>query len=182
MAILNPSFEDAGVYPGEAEHWTLVAYTSLERIAAFGPIPYQAWEDFERWTEFMEYFGPGDLSVAVFDPLAQNYEDFEEYWDNDTYLFELLPGYIASASFGGKAVEDAEDGWENDTYFMYWSEVSSVAGLFDGEPYEDFERLWNDNQLYAWSWGDVTSETAYFDVGANPYETFEGDWEPAISI
>ena len=36
MAVLNPSFEDAGLLPGEAEHWTLVAVASLEAIAGFG--------------------------------------------------------------------------------------------------------------------------------------------------
>ena len=36
MAILNPSFEDAGALPGEAEHWALSAVTSLEEIAGFG--------------------------------------------------------------------------------------------------------------------------------------------------
>jgi hypothetical protein len=39
MAILNPSFEDAGALPGEAEHWTLSAVTSLEEIAGFGAAP-----------------------------------------------------------------------------------------------------------------------------------------------
>ncbi len=33
MALLNPSFEDAGTLPGEAEHWTLTATTSLEELA-----------------------------------------------------------------------------------------------------------------------------------------------------
>ena len=39
MAILNPSFEDAGALPGEAEHWALSAVTSLEEIAGFGTAP-----------------------------------------------------------------------------------------------------------------------------------------------
>ena len=51
MAVLNPSFEDAGLLPGEAEHWTLVAVASLEAIAGFGADPELAWEGFERWTE-----------------------------------------------------------------------------------------------------------------------------------
>ena len=30
MAVLNPSFEDAGALPGQAEHWTLVAVCSKD--------------------------------------------------------------------------------------------------------------------------------------------------------
>lgn len=39
MAVLNPSFEDAGTLPGDAEHWTLFAVTSLEELAGFGSAP-----------------------------------------------------------------------------------------------------------------------------------------------
>src|SRR5690606_25886080 len=49
LAVLNPSFEDAGLLPGEAEHWTLASVASLEAIAGFGADPELAWEGFERW-------------------------------------------------------------------------------------------------------------------------------------
>ena len=39
MAILNPSFEDAGALPGEAEHWVLQTVTGAERIAGFRVTP-----------------------------------------------------------------------------------------------------------------------------------------------
>lgn len=54
MALRNPSFEDAGVLPGEAEHWTLTAVTSLEVLAGFGAAPEDAWEDFERWHALLD--------------------------------------------------------------------------------------------------------------------------------
>lgn len=57
MAILNPSFEDAGAVTGEAEHWTLVTATTLERIAGFGPAPHEACEGFERWFDLALVFG-----------------------------------------------------------------------------------------------------------------------------
>ena len=47
MALLNPTFADAGALPGEAAHWTLSAVTSLQRVAAFGTA---GREDFESWT------------------------------------------------------------------------------------------------------------------------------------
>ncbi len=59
MAILNPSFEEAGTFssPGEASHWQLVTYTALERIAGFGPEPYQGFENFDRWFVHLHDFG-----------------------------------------------------------------------------------------------------------------------------
>ncbi len=53
MALLNPTFDDAGALPGEAAHWTLTAVTSLEVLAGFGTAPEDAWEDFERWIAFL---------------------------------------------------------------------------------------------------------------------------------
>ena len=52
--VANPSFEDAGALPGDAAHWTLQTVTSLERIAGFGPVPHEAWEGFERWSDLPE--------------------------------------------------------------------------------------------------------------------------------
>ena len=182
MAIANPSFEDAGAAPGQAEHWTLRTSASLERIAGFGPDPYRAWEDFERWFDLMLSLGPGDVTLAFFDPLAEGYEDFEEAWDNDLYMTELPSGQVVTAPFGGGAVEDLEDGWDNTAYAWSWDDVGSVTGSFDGEPREDFEDQWAGNQSYAWSWGSVSSAAAMFDGGAQNREDFENDWTAATTI
>src|SRR5690606_6228036 len=131
MAILNPSFEDAGAAPGEAEHWTIVTVTSLERIAGFGPAPHRAWEDFERWFDLLLAFGPGQLALAFFDPIAEGFEDFEEAWANDLYMTELPAGQVITAPFGGGAVEDMESGWPNVPYTTAWEDVAAVVGMFD---------------------------------------------------
>ena len=60
MALLNPGFEDEGASLGLAEHWTLTSLTALQGIAGFGPSPYRAREDFERWTDLQGGFGDGD--------------------------------------------------------------------------------------------------------------------------
>ena len=73
MAILNPSFEDAGPEPGMAEHWTLATSVAGQRIAGFGPTPHRAWEDFERWFELRLSFPPGSLALAFFDPIAEGW-------------------------------------------------------------------------------------------------------------
>lgn len=182
MAILNPSFEDAGAHPGVAEHWNLVTVTSRERIAGFGSAPHEAWENFERWFELRLGLGPGDVALALFDPLAEGHEDFEEAWNNDLYLEELPTGQIITAPFGGGAVEDMEDGWSNVPYRRAWDEVTEIVGTFDGEPREDFEEQWRANEAFASSWASVTSATAIFDGGAEPDEDFENGWAPATSI
>jgi hypothetical protein len=89
MAILNPSFEDAGALPGEAEHWALSAVTSLEEIAGFGTAPEEAWEDFERWFELLDSIDDVVVVLAFFDSALKGYEEFESGWANVVYLYDL---------------------------------------------------------------------------------------------
>lgn len=182
MAILNPSFEDAGAQPGEAEHWTLVTVTSLERVAGFGPAPHAAWDGFERWFDPVVAFGDGDVAIGLFDPLAEGHEDFEDAWANDLFLTELPTGQIITAPFGGGAVEDMEDGWANVSYATAWEEVAAVVGAFDGEPREDFEEQWRSYESFVWAWGMAMGVTASFDSGADTDEDFENDWAAATTI
>jgi hypothetical protein len=174
MAVLNPSFETPGANPGEAEHWTLSTYTSKERIAGFGPEPFRAQEDFERWVDLLTSLD--QTAIGFFDPLLEGYEDFEEGWQNDVYLTELPTGHVAVAPFDGGAVEDMEDGWSNAPYAWSWDDVTASTGMFDGEPREDFEENWRSNENYAWDWSAVSSATGYFDSGTDPNEDFENDW------
>ena len=182
MAILNPSFEDAGAQPGEAEHWTIQTVAGRERIAGFGPAPHEAWEGFERWFDLALAFADGDLAIALFDPLAEGHEDFNEAWGNDLYLWELPTGQIITAPFGGGAVEDMEDGWSNVPYATAWEEVAGVIGLFDAEPREDFEEQWDSNESFIWDWGMAMGVIAAFDGGADTDEDFENGWAAATTI
>ena len=182
MPVLNPSFEDAGLLPGEAEHWTLASVTGLESIAGFGADPELAWEGFERWVELWLALEDVPVVRAFFDTSPEGLEDFEEVWENDLYLWELPPAQQLPASFGPDDVEDCEGGWANDSYAMSWAEVAGVVGVFDGEPREDFEDQWSGNQAFAWTWGAVTGATAPFDAGAQAREDFENDWDPATTI
>ncbi|PIE65644.1 MAG: hypothetical protein CSA24_02290 [Deltaproteobacteria bacterium] len=182
MPILNPSFEDAGAHPGEAEHWILQAFTGLRRIAGFGPAPHRSWEDFERWFALTHDLDGIPVAIAFFDPLAEGVEDFEEVWDNDLYLNELPTGQVVTAAFGGGAGEDMKDGWSNAPYATTWADVGGVIGLFDAEPREGFEEGWRSNESYAWSWADMVGVIAAFDGGADTDEDFENDWTAAATI
>ena len=182
MAVLNPSFEDAGAQPGEAEHWTLQTVTGRERIAGFAPAPHEAWESFEHWFELALAFADGALAIAFFDPLAEGYEDFEDAWGNDLYLTELPTGQIVTAPFGGGAVEDMEGGWSNVPFATAWEEVAGVIGVFDGEPREDFEEQWRSNQAFVWAWELAVGVIANFDGGAQTVEDYENGWAAATTI
>ncbi|MCL2726439.1 MAG: hypothetical protein FWD69_18625 [Polyangiaceae bacterium] len=176
MALLNPSFEDAGALPGEAAHWTLTAVTSLEELAGFGAAPEEAWEDFECWFERLAFLDDVVVVLAFFDTL-KGYEAFESGWDNAVYLYELPPAQLVAATFDGKDAEDCETGWSNVPYAREWDDVASTMGVFGGEPREDFD--WRSNEAYAWTWAGVMSSPAMFDAGAQAVEGFESAWTHA---
>jgi hypothetical protein len=182
MAVLNPSFEDAGALPGQAEHWTLVAVTSAERIAGFGPAPHEAWEGFERWYALLDGLDDVVTVLAFFDALTEGREDFDEGWANDLFLVEMPPAQLVTAPFGGGAVEDMEDGWDNVLYATVWEDVAGLAGLFDGEPREDFEEQWRSNQAFIWAWELAAGVIAAFDGGADTNEDFDNGWTAATTI
>ena len=182
MAILNPSFEDAGLLPGEAEHWTLEAVCSAERIAGFGPVPVRAWEDFERWFELYRALEDVTAVRAFFNDQVDGFEDLEQGWSNEVYLRDLPEGQLAVCPFGGGHVEDMEVDWYNDTYAWSWDEVEAVAGVFGGQPGEPFEVGWCSNELYARSWDEVDHIAAAFDEGIQEVEDYEQGWPPASTI
>ena len=177
MALLNPRFLLPGEHPGEAEHWTLVTHTTIERIAGFGPEPHSSVEDFERWFALRRCLEDVQIAIALFDPLPEAVEDFEDAWLNDFYYFELPTGRIIWCSFGDQPVDDMETGWQNDLFAWDWEDVSSVNAIFNGEPFENFETNWRGNEDYLWVWEEVPSIVARFDEGINTAEDFEGDWE-----
>jgi len=175
MAIENASFEDAGAWPGEAAHWTLVAVCTAEEIAAFGADPLIAWEGFERWSLLMRLFGEGSLIVALFDAVPEAREDFEEGWDSAVYLTEWHDGFSEAASFGDGTIEDGEAGWANESYARTWDDVAAEAALFDGDPVEAFV------PGYLWSFGPDGTERAYFPDTAETFSTVDG-WDLAETI
>lgn len=169
MALLNPRFEEAGVLPGEAAHWTLRAVTSLELIAGFESDPEEAWEGFERWHERLASLDDISVVRAFFDGAAVGFESFERGWRNHVYLREMPPALLVSMG-----IEGFEEGWLNDAFAFDWKDVNALPGLFDGMPFEAFETRWRGNEAYVRSW-DVIASGAAFDGGAAA-EGFEGAW------
>lgn len=181
-ALLNPSFEDAGALPGDAAHWTLTAFTSLEVVAGFGTAPEKAWEDFADWYPFLGGLADVPVVLAFFDGNAEGFEDFEEGWANNLHLLELPPAQLVPCPFGGGLdVEDCETGWSNAAYARDWALVTSVTGLFDGQPREAFDVHWRSNEAYARTWETLPASAALFDGGQQGVEAFDGTWTHATT-
>jgi len=170
MALLNPSFEDAGARPGEAAHWTLTAVTRLEVLAGFG-VPKEACEDFERWYVWRASLSDSAVALAFFSGQREGFEAFSRGWDNDAFLFELPPAQLVPHLFEGQAVET----WGQGLFLKDWTDVTSMAGLFRDSPREDF-----DDEAFAWRWEDVTARGALFNT-TQPSEDFDTGWPVAAT-
>lgn len=186
MPLLNAHFEEAGAEPGAAAHWTLLTFVAAERIAAFGPAPARAWEDFERWSELQLVLEPSDLAIGFFDPRPEGLEDFEEAWGNDHYLREWPTGQADACPFDDGSVEDLERGWGNDRFLNDWTELAALVGLFDGEPREEFEGAWLANETFVTAWTNVAAAVAVFSSGNagghDERESFAAGWPAATTI
>ena len=180
MPFLNPSFEDAGGFPGEAASWTLSAGTSLEAIAGFGPAPERAQEDFERWTPVLASLADVSLALAFFDGLVQGNEDFESGWQNDIYASEFSEAVFVAFLFGGSAIEGFAAGWLDTPFATSFDQVTATVGAFDDSPNEDFENQWQANDTYALSFSNVGSTAAGFGGGAQSFEDFESAWRSEL--
>ncbi|MFP2895068.1 hypothetical protein [Myxococcus sp. AB056] len=174
MALLNPSFEDAGGQPGEAAHWTLTAVTRLEALAGFG-VPEESCEDFERWYVWRAALSDVPVALAFFGQ-REGFEAFSRGWDNDAFLFELPPAQLVPHRFEGQAVET----WGQEPFLKDWGDAASVEGLFSESPREDFEQRWHTNEAYAWRWEDVTARVALFST-TQPTEDFNTGWPAATT-
>ena len=150
-------------------------------LAGFGPSPESAWEDFERWFEWLGSLHDIVVVLAFFGA-GDGFESFEKGWANAAYIRELPPAQLARCALGDDEIEDFEAGWSNAPFDREWDEVAALVGLFQGEPREGFEAAWRSNEAYARSWSAVASSVAPFSGGAKPVEDFESAWTTAITL
>jgi hypothetical protein len=180
MALKNPSFEEAGRYPGEAAHWVLVAVCTAQEIAGFGPDPMRACEDFERWSSLRGSFDEIEVVRCFFDALRDGFEAFEIGWGNSAFLRDLLDGPVARCLFSSRPQETFELGWVATPAFN-WSTLPCVVAPFSAGDRESFEAGWNGNERFHWQWEDLPSSRALF-VGYQTAEFFGPSWSSATTI
>ena len=188
-AIVNPSFEQPGPDPGEAQGWTLTSVTSVEEWAGFGTSPPRAMEDFGEWdgTEAAIFiFAPAHLRAAVFAPSSKEQETFDAGWGNDTFLLDLGSTPTAAAVFDAgipEAVEDFEDDWlSGGAWADSWDDVTGQAAIFGpaSMPIETYEEGWANNEGAVFSWAGVLSQAANFDTTPEPVEDFEEEFSTLV--
>ena len=165
MALLNPTLRDEGPTPGSAAHWTLTSVCTAQRIAAFGPAPVRAVEDFERWTPVATAFADGALVLAFFDPIPKGYEGFVS-WGAEPFLEALPVALVEPAAFGADGVEGFA--WLTAPWAAVWPDVAAEPARFGDASFEDFEG-------WAPAWLARLAPAA-FDGGATHVEAFAGVW------
>lgn len=162
MALLNPTLRDPGPTAGSAAHWMIQSICQAERIAAFGPDPERATEDFERWSPLALTFGAGALVLAFFDPVPWGYEPFDG-WAGGPFLDAFPDVLLIATTFA----VDSFSGWLLSPWLATWADVAEQPALFGSAPRDDFEG-WSPSSPLLWA-------TATFDGGANA-DTFAGVW------
>ena len=172
--LLNPNFRDCGIQQGEAAHWALRTFCQRQSLAGFGPSPERATEDFERWLKHASAFEQGDLAMAMFDPLAEGLEDFEEAWNDGPFLTELSGGIAEPCVFAGSTSENMEAGWLSSGLVCLWAEVSSEPGVFGPAADELFED-WYPSVVPLWT-------VARFDSPSKNFDDFAGSWPAMHSL
>lgn len=113
-----------------------------------GPNPFTV-EHFEvGWSGLVEsVFELTRLEVAVFDGEDDDaFEDFEDNWDNDDYLFTHDDGSLVAASVNPERFGDDETDWVGDDYLFEFPEDTAERALFGSDSFpverEDFDSVW----------------------------------------
>ena len=188
-AIVNPSFEEQGLGPGEAKGWILTSLVTVEEWAAFGTNPPRAVEDFGEWdgTEAAVFaFATAHLKVAIFGPANKEQESFEAGWGNDTFLLDLGSTPTEPAKFDAgtpEDVEDFEDDWlSGGSWASSWQDVTGQTAIFGpaSMPIETFEEGWRSNEGAVFSWAGVLDQAANFDTTPEPVEDFEDEFSTLV--
>lgn len=173
MGLVNPTLRDEGPTPGSAAGWTLSSFTQAQRIAAFGPAPHRAAEDFERWAPFAAAFEEGDLVMFLFDLLPEGVEDFEEAWLDGPLLLTLEEAQLAQMAFGGASAEAFDLGWPGSPFAASWADVGALAALFGAGTEETFA---------GWFPSPAPAFTGALFAGNQAAESFAGAWPVTSSL
>jgi hypothetical protein len=173
MGLVNPTLREEGLTPGSAAGWTLSSFTQAQRLAAFGPAPHRAREDFARWSPFAAAFEEGDLVMALFDPLPEGVEDFEEAWLDSPLLLGLGEAQLATLLFAGAPAEAFDLGWPGSPFAASWGDVGAQAASFAAGFEETFS---------GWFPLPAPAFNAALFGGNQPAESFAGTWPVASSL
>jgi hypothetical protein len=171
MPIDNPRFLEFGDSPGVPRRWTVRSFVRGERLAGFGPLPFEGVEGFERWSELVTALGI--VEQAFFDTHPEGYEDFTEGWGVDAYVTHFDDAPAALTKFGIEPVDAFSAGWGVDGFAWSFTDVDVMTATFLGKSAEGFERGHrNDNYRWHFSGFDLVGAS----LSSGGAETFESTW------
>ena len=183
--VVNPSFEQPGAIPGEAQGWTMTSVATVEEWAAFGPWAVEAFDAWDGTEAFIFAFAPAHLQAAVFGPASKGQESFDAGWGNDTFLFDLASTPTEAAEFDAGSplqVESFIDWLAGGVWADSWEDVTGKTAIFGpaAMPIETYEEGWANNEGAVFSWAGVLSQAANFDTTPEPVEDFEEDFTTLV--
>lgn len=201
--VKNPSFEDPGIDPGQADQWTEAYDLGAEDYAVFGippggtaPFPFEDYEEWNQSQHAVTSFPANTLYPALFERGTLPRETFDYSWCspapvtipprfNHLFLTAFNSGDTETAPFaltGDR--EHFEYGWlDNQNFETSYGAggATSSAALFDSgaDSDEDFENAWGSNENYQTSFGPGDTSLASFDsmMGAQDREIFDTMWD-----
>jgi hypothetical protein len=111
--------------------------------------------------------------MALFDPLPEGVEDFEEAWLDGPLFLALGEAQLAQAAFGGAPAEAFDLGWLGSPFAASWANVGALAALFGAAPEETFA---------GWFPSLAPAFTGALFAGNQATESFAGAWPTASSL
>ncbi len=167
MPILNSDFGAPDHTPGSAQHWTLRASVSAQRIAGFGPVALKPMESFESWSKYLEDLDDLNPVRALF--AGAGFEGFEQGFENENYLLKLSGGVLSATQ-----LEAFEQGWTVANYLDNFQAMRKRQARFGQLSHEGFE------ETHFSEFSQVQSLPAVF-VRINA-EAFSGQWDRAQTL
>lgn len=147
-ALDNLGFETEGASPGLAAAWSVDSFSALT-YADFPVLGYESFE--ELWDSNEDYVFAFTLvnttpaEYLTFIGSSKFYEDFEELWSNDSYIYTLVATAAASYDVAPQAFEDFEEDWSsNQSYVFTFSGFAAPYNSPATESSERFEENWDD--------------------------------------
>ncbi len=186
LSFQNLGFETESSTPGVPDKWSVAFITNSIRYAAFGtPGPLQsAYETFEtEWDgnedSVFEFDLDADVEIASYDPIPQDFEDFESHWADGNQVHYVVMPATALAPYDVGVPEDFEDfeeEWSSneDDITEFEPGDTDLADYDTGSPEdrEDFEEEWSSNEDDIQDFGPGDTALAEY-ATSEDFEDFE---------
>jgi hypothetical protein len=170
-ALTNLEFARPGARIGEAEGWTLTAFTAATSLAGFGAQPISV-EDFEReWLDNELFTRAPSLTPCVFGPSPSTVERFSRgFFGNEDFAWRLSSASSAHFENGSPGEPDGFGRWLLDAPYLWALSADDIDAVAE----EPFGTAWMRGGRFQRSLAEGSTKPAMFEL--KRAEGFEGDW------